>query len=131
MKKKKKVAGTAKKYDGLILYSRQGEEQGMLIEGGNGEIIAWFFKDSNNLVSAETLMRWAKQAKIYERALKASNKKLIKPKKTKPATSRTKKKKNKKTTATKKKTKQVSRVFPRTESYKDGNPTWETKPIEG
>jgi hypothetical protein len=42
----------------------------MLLEGTDGSVIAWFFEDSNNLVSAETLNKWAKQAKIYERALK-------------------------------------------------------------
>jgi hypothetical protein len=73
--KNKKNTGTKpsrrlKNDSGLVLHSRQGTEEGMLLEGGNGEIIAWFFKDSNNLVSAETLMRWAKQAQVYEKALK-------------------------------------------------------------
>lgn len=96
MKKKKKVAGTAKKYDGLILYSRQGEEEGMLIKGAGGEVIAWFFEDSNNLVSAETLMRWAKQAETYEKALKVlkkkSSQKQSKSSKREVLVSRTKKK---------------------------------------
>lgn len=61
--------------DGLVLHSRQGTEEGFLLEGNDGSVTAWFFEDSNNLVSAETLMRWAKQAETYEKALKVLKKK--------------------------------------------------------
>lgn len=60
---------------GPILYSRHGDEEGVLLEGSNGEVIAWFYEDSNNLVSGDTLMRWAKQAQTYARALKVLEKK--------------------------------------------------------
>lgn len=70
MKKKKTTIAL-----GPILYSRQGTEEGILVQGNGGEVIAWFYEDHNNVVSGETLMRWAKQAQAYEKVLKLLDKK--------------------------------------------------------
>jgi len=64
-----KIKKSTKSSVGPILYSRTGDEQGFLLEGGGGEVIACFLEESNRLVSSKTLMRWAKQAQAYEKLL--------------------------------------------------------------
>jgi len=66
-----KIKKSTGKSVGPVLYSRTGNEEGFLLEGDGGEIVAYFLEESNRLVSSKTLMRWAKQAQAYEKALLA------------------------------------------------------------
>lgn len=75
MVKKKKDTVKFRLTVGPTLYSRQGEEQGVLLfDAGTDEVIAWFDENANRFVSADTLARWAKQAQVYGKLVKKGKK---------------------------------------------------------
>lgn len=56
---------------GPFLYSESGDEEGVLIDIGNGKIIAWFYSNASQEVSLDTLIGWVEVAKDFQKTLTA------------------------------------------------------------
>lgn len=92
-----RLANNAKDIDSFLLYSRDGEIQGVITNlPCSGETIIHLTEDHNPRISLETLEKWAKQARRYDRqkrrVVKAADKAssiLASAKKSRPATKKT------------------------------------------